>query len=54
MDNLLLLKIMTSLGGILKQIHSNMYRIDSETQFLSQWKLLSYGDLTLVGENFLA
>ena len=51
MDNLLLLKMMTSLG---KQIHSSMYRIDSETQFLSQWKLLSYGDLTLVGERFLA
>ena len=31
-----------------------MYRIDSKTQFLSQRKLVSYGDLTLVGERFLA
>ena len=27
------------------KIHSSMYGIDSETQFLSQWKLLSYEDL---------
>ena len=27
-------------GGIWNKIHHGMYRIDSETQLLSQWKLL--------------
>ena len=43
-----LLQIMTSSGGLfLNKTHHGMYRIDSETQFLSQWKLLYK---TLVGE----
>ena len=42
----------TLFGG---KIHSSMYRIDSETQLLLQWKLLlTDRDLTLVGEKFLA
>ena len=45
MADLTLLLKMTSLGEVWNKIHSIMYTIDSETQFLSQKKLLSYGDL---------
>ena len=34
--------------------HLSTYTNDSETQFLLQRKLLSYGDLTLDGEKVLA
>ena len=39
---------MTSLGD---KIHLSTYRNYSETQLFLQWKLLSYGELNLVGGN---
>ena len=40
------------IGEILKQ--TPLYHVKAETHYYSQRKLLSYGDLTLVGEQLLA
>ena len=40
-------------GKFWTTIHLSTYGIDSETHFYSERKLLSYGELTFVGEKFL-
>ena len=44
MDNLLLLQNYDIIGEFWNKIHSSTYGIDSETQLLSQQKLLSHKD----------
>ena len=51
-DNLPWLQIMTSLGNLIGTLAHT--ELTQRHIFLSQQKLLSYDDLTLVGEKFLS